>query len=334
MLVVIDDINTRAAAVLRKHGKKEFFPFVMIQPPTSDENHVKYKAALVRTIQELRNLNIKSAMNSGTDVLGKFYEVFLRYGNGAKEIGIVLTPRHVTRFAVEAVGVDHNDIVFDPACGTGGFLVAAFDRVRAAATPDQLERFKKHNLFGIETESYVAALAIVNMIFRGDGKNNIVEANCFSKFLHRATVDGSPSATYSKAPAARGSAPVHRVFMNPPFALRRSDEYEWRFVEAAMKSMEDGGLLFVIVPMSVVTEAGARGGWRRPLLKGHTILAVVSFPEELFYPVSIQTVAVILKKGSPHPKRQAVLWARVANDGFRKSKGRRLPVRGERADGP
>jgi type I restriction enzyme M protein len=103
--VLIDDINTRTKSVLGKHGKREFFPFVKIEPPTDTENHVKYKMALVRTIQSLKNLSIKSAMNSGTDVLGKFYEVFLRYGNGAKEIGIVLTPRHVTRFAVETIGV-------------------------------------------------------------------------------------------------------------------------------------------------------------------------------------------------------------------------------------
>lgn len=156
--VLIEDINTRTKSVLGKHGKREFFPFVKIEPPTDTENHAKYKTALVRTIQSLKNLSIKSAMNSGTDVLGKFYEVFLRYGNGAKEIGIVLTPRHVTRFAVETVGVKSNDIVFDPACGTGGFLVAAFDHVRRSEKPAQLEKFKLNGLFGIETDSKVAAL--------------------------------------------------------------------------------------------------------------------------------------------------------------------------------
>ena len=192
--VLIGDINSRTGDILRKHWKKEFHPFVKIEPPTNPENHVKYKAALVRTIQVLNNLNIKSAMNSGADVLGKFYEVFLKYGNGAKEIGIVLTPRHITRFAVETLGVGPKDIVLDPACGTGGFLVAAFDHVRKYASVAKIEAFKKHNLFGMEQESYVAALAIVNMIFRGDGKNNIVEANCFSKFLRQATVEGHASA--------------------------------------------------------------------------------------------------------------------------------------------
>jgi len=326
--VLIDDINARTKSVLTKHGKKEFHPFVTIQPPTSPENHVKFKSAIVGTIQELRNLNIKSAMNSGTDVLGRFYEVFLRYGNGAKEIGIVLTPRHVTRFAVEALGVSLNDLVLDPACGTGGFLVAAFDHVRSKSTKTQINRFRKHSLFGIEQESYVAALAIVNMIFRGDGKNHIVEANCFSKFLCRATVDGTATGRYTKQPPPSGEEPITRVFMNPPFALKKSDEREWGFVEAALKSMADTGLLFAIVPMSVVTEAGKEGSWRRPLLAHHTVLSVISFPEELFYPISNQTVAVILRKGVPHPAGQPVFWGRIVNDGFRKSKGKRLPVRG------
>ncbi|WP_260397078.1 class I SAM-dependent DNA methyltransferase [Variovorax sp. KBW07] len=326
--VLIGDINNRTDSALRRHGKREFHPFVRIESPTNSDSHVKYKAAIVRTIQQLQNLNIKSAMNSGTDVLGKFYEVFLRYGNGAKEIGIVLTPRHVTRFAVDTIGVSANDIVFDPACGTGGFLVAAFDHVRERTKGARLDKFKRFGLFGIEQESAIAALAIVNMIFRGDGKNNIVEANSFSKFLARDTVEGHATARYVKEPVRSGDEPVTRVFMNPPFALKKSDEHEWKFVEAALKSMADGGLLLAIVPMSVVSEGGSAGAWRRPLLASHTVVSVVSLPEELFYPVSVQSVAIVLRKGIPHDLQVPVMWARVTNDGYRKSKGKRYPIPG------
>ena len=54
--------------------------------PATSDNHLKYKVALVKTIQELNNLNIRSAMNSGADVLGEFYEVFLKYGNELKKL--------------------------------------------------------------------------------------------------------------------------------------------------------------------------------------------------------------------------------------------------------
>lgn len=220
--VLIGEINARSEAELKENGKPDFAPFVRILAPTSSTNHVKFKQALVKTILELQNLNIRSAMNSSTDVLGQFYEVFLKYGNGAKEIGIVLTPRHITRFAVEAIGVGPNDLVLDLACGTGGFLVAAFDHVRRSSTHAQLEKFKQYNLFGIEQESYVAVLAIVNMIFRGDGKHNIAEGNCFTTHIAKRTVDGHASAKFSKTSPSKGKEPITRVLMNPPFALQNS----------------------------------------------------------------------------------------------------------------
>ena len=324
--ILIGEINLRSKTQLAQNGKPDFAPFVKILPPTNTTNHVKFKYALVLTIQELLNLNIRSAMNSKTDVLGQFYEVFLKYGNGAKEIGIVLTPRHVTRFAVDAVGIGPKDVVLDPACGTGGFLVAAFDHVRRGCSPAQLEKFKEHNLFGIEQESAVALLAIVNMIFRGDGKNNIVEGNCFSTYLSEHTVKGHPSAIFTKGPPSSGSEPVTRVLMNPPFALKGSTDQERRFVSQSLSLMADGGILFSLLPMDVMFGARDDRIWRaEELLKKHTLLSVISFPAELFYPAAQkQVVGVIVKKGFPHPDKQPVFWGRVNRDGHLKVKSKRL----------
>lgn len=326
LAVLIGEINARSQNELTKHDKAEFAPFVHILPPTNKTNHVKYRAALVQTIQELLNLNIRSAMNSSTDVLGQFYEVFLKYGNGAKEIGIVLTPRHITRFAVEAIGIGPNDLVLDPACGTGGFLVAAFDHVRRHSSPKQLERFKKHNLFGVEQESYVAVLAIVNMIFRGDGKNNIIEGNCFTTYLAASTVGGQSSARYAKAPAPAGQEPITRVLMNPPFASKGALETEPKFVSRALELMADGGLLFALLPMGSMFGSGEEKTWRtHDLLLRHTLLAVISMPHELFYPAALkQVVGVVVRKGFPHPKGQPVFWGRIEEDGHVKVKSRRV----------
>jgi type I restriction-modification system DNA methylase subunit len=324
--VLIAEINARSEAVLRQHGKPDFAPFVKILPPTNTTNHVKFKAALVRTIQELHNLNIRSAMNSSTDVLGQFYEVFLKYGNGAKEIGIVLTPRHITRFGVEAIGVSSDDIVLDPACGTGGFLVAAFDHVQRNSTPQQRERFKKYNIFGIEQESAVAALAIVNMIFRGDGKNNIVEGNAFSTYLTKRSVNGHATAAYVATPPESGNEPVTRVLMNPPFALKGSTDKEYRFVSQALSTMADGKIFFCLLPLNTLFGSHDEKVWRRDeLLAKHTLLAVITLPEKLFYPAALkQVAAVIIKKGVPHPPTQSVFWAMIAKDGHILSKSKRL----------
>jgi len=321
--VLIAEINARAKRLLTTEGKPEFISYISIPLPSTEDNHFKFKTAIVQTIQELRKLNIRSAMNSGTDVLGKFYEVFLKYGNGAKEIGVVLTPRHVTEFAVDVCGMTAQDVVFDPTCGTGGFLVAAFDAVKKVSSDAQVRKFKVNHILGIEQDPEVVALAMVNMIFRGDGKNKIIEGNCFQKHIISGD-HGGPQ--YSKTAPTSEQAAVTRVLMNPPFALRKSDDKEFKFVEHALKQMQEGGILFAILPYASMVRPGIYKNWRKnSLLRNNTLLSVITFHRELFYPADIYPIAIFVKKGQPHPSDFGVLWLRALNDGLLKHKRKRLP---------
>ena len=145
--LLIGDINNRAASILRAQGKLGFEEHIRIPIPAAKDNHVKYRRALVGALQELRGLNIHSAMKSGVDWLGTFYEVFLKYARWAQDLGVVLTPRHITRFAARTIGIGPHDIVFDPTCGTGGFLVAAFEEVKRSCSAEQIEEFKRQFCF-------------------------------------------------------------------------------------------------------------------------------------------------------------------------------------------
>ena len=297
--IMIEDINNRAKALLRSYGKSNFFGEIQIHLPTSDDNHVKHKKALIDTIDVLRGLNIASAINSGRDVLGQFYEGFLKYANDAKELGIVLTPRHITSFAAKVVDVQSNNVVFDPACGTGGFLVAALDKVRRDI--GNIDEFKQGNLHGIEQDPLIAALAIVNMIFRGDGSSNILEG------------DGLKTDPNCKP---------DKCLLNPPFAL--DTEFEWMFVERALTVMKPGGLLFGVLPTSTMMSAQdsrKEFTWRTSMLKKHRLIAVVKLPEDLFYPhVSKGTCGVLIRAHVPHKiDSDKVFWA-VMDDGHQRTK--------------
>jgi hypothetical protein len=116
--------------------------------------------------------------------------------------------------------------------------------------------------------------------------------------------------------------------MNPPFALKGSLDQEYRFVSRALSFMADGGLLFSLLPLDAMFGTHEEKTWRvNELLAKHTLLAVISFPDESFYPAAQkQVVGIIVKKGIPHPKEQAVFWARIAHDGHVKLKSRRLPA--------
>jgi type I restriction enzyme M protein len=324
--ILIQSINLRVDLMLKKHGKQDFARYIKIDLPSSEDNHVKFKAAIVKTIQELLELNIRSAMKSGKDVLGKFYEVFLKYGNGAKEIGIVLTPRHLTRYAAEILQITEHDLVYDPTCGTGGFLVAALDEVkRNCKDAKKFELFKKYGIYGIEEQDPVVALALVNMIFRGDGKNNIIEGNCFNKWLNLIEEKGLPIAEYLDGDSEDRIPPITKVLMNPPFAQKGSQKKEYHYVQQALNQMQEEGILFAILPMSVLLKGGEELNWRKEyLLRNHTVLSVVTFPEDVFYPVGVRTLGIFIKKGIPHNQTKAVFWAKINSDGFIKSKGKRL----------
>jgi type I restriction-modification system DNA methylase subunit len=318
--VLIDNINSRVKAILKKHDKLNFANFIKIDEPSSSDNHIKVKEAIKETYQSLLNLNIRSAMNSGKDVLGKFYEVFLKYGNGAKDIGIVLTPRHITKFASEVLDITSKDLVLDVACGTGGFLVSAFDEVRKKTKDkDDFENFRLNGMYGIEEQDSIISLAIVNMIFRGDGKNNMIEGNCFRKWLNAKTVGKKYFAEYMAEDFEKRIAPITKVMMNPPFALKKGDEKEYKFIEHALKQMEDGGLLFAVLPISVLVESEIKTWRKEILLKNNTLLAVVTFPEDLFNPsANVGTLGLFIKKGTAHNfKKDKVYFARCIEDGFK-----------------
>lgn len=329
---LVENVNAYIKKKLRDVEKENFFDFIKLELPPTKENHIKYRSAIIETIKELSTLDIQNAMSSGKDILGEFYEKFLKYGNGAKEIGIVLTPRHVTEFAVDVVGVTNNDYIFDPTCGTSGFLVAGFDHIKSSSNEEQINNFKNNHIFGIEQDDEVVALALVNMIFRGDGRNHMQGGNCFQYNIEQTVIDDEKTGKFA---TRNNQAPkkllITKVLMNPPFALKKGDEKERDFIDYALSQMQDNGILFAIVPISIMVEGKSGTTWREQLLENNTLLSVVTLPEELFYPVAVGTVGVFIKKGIKHDyKNQNVYFARAATDGYRKKKGKRIKSEKER----
>lgn len=330
---LVNSVNNLIEKKLRDVYKENFFNFLKLELPPSRENHIKYRNAIKESIKELEALDIKNAMASWKDILWEFYEKFLKYGNWAKEIWIVLTPRHITEFAVEVLDVSYNDFVFDPTCWTWGFLVSSFDHIKKTANDEQIDKFKQHNLFGIEQDDEVVALALVNMIFRWDGRNNMSEWNCFQKNIEQTIKDWNQTWEFKKRVANEITKKpvITKVLMNPPFALKKWDEKERHFINHALSQMQDWWTLFALIPISVMVEWWWWKDWRKELLENNSLLSIVTFPDDLFYPVSVWTVWVFLRKWIPHNfENQNVYFARCITDGFRKKKWKRITDKKER----
>jgi hypothetical protein len=261
-----------------------------------------------RVVAILRRLNVRSVLQTDTDFLGLFYEAFLRYGYDNNALGIVFTPRHVTRFCVELLEPDARDRVIDIASGTGGFLVAAFDAMIGTAASPKARTKVKESIAGFETNPTVWALSVLNMFFRGDGKSNIKLASCF-------------------APDSREevSGKFTMGFLNPPFS--QDEEPECDFLDAAMDALEPDGELASIVYAGVFADDHHRE-WRKGFLARHTLIAMISMPEDLFYPTAAPTTIMVARAHRPQDPEAKVMMARVWNDGFAKLKSRRVEVPG------
>ncbi len=268
----------------------------------SDYNRLSPHVA--RIVHLLRGLNIRAVLQTDTDFLGLFYEAFLRYGYDNNALGIVFTPRHITRFCAALVNVRPTDKVIDLACGTGGFLVAAFDIMMASAHgPKAIQKVKK-SLFGFDTNPTIWALATLNMFFRGDGKTHIENQSCFEQDSRNSVED-----SFTKA------------FLNPPFS--QEGEPERDFIDASMHALEPEGLFAVVVKAGIFADDD-HSAWRREFTRNHTVLGMISLPEDLFYPTAAPTSILIAKAHVSHPNDSIVFMARIWNDGFEKLKGRRV----------
>ncbi|MCM1082803.1 MAG: N-6 DNA methylase [Clostridium sp.] len=257
----------------------------------------------------LKKLNIKSILQTDTDFLGLLYEAFIRYGYDNNSLGIVFTPRHITKYCAELIDVTAKDKVIDIACGSGGFLVASFDRMvktsKKMGIPAEIIR---ESLYGFDTNPTVWSLAALNMFFRGDGKSHIENASCFDKQIQK-----NVNNMFTKA------------LLNPPFS--QAEEPERDFISMAMNTLQTMGLMAVVVKSGIFADDD-NAQWRNKFLKTHTVLGLISLPGDLFYPTAVDTTIMIAQAHRPQMKTDKVFMAKVWNDGFKKLKGKRVEAEG------
>ena len=275
----------------------------------AEADYSRLASKMGRIIFILKTLNIKSILQTDTDFLGLLYEAFIRYGYDNNSLGIVFTPRHITRFCAELIDVTAEDNVIDIACGSGGFLVASFDRMlstyKEMGIPYNVIR---ESIYGFDTNPTVWALAALNMFFRGDGKSNIENASCFDE-------------NSKKAVAGR----FKKALLNPPFS--QEEEPERDFIDIAMKALQTLGLMAVVVKSGIFADDD-NSLWRNSFLKEHTLLGMISLPGDLFYPTAVDTTIMIAQAKRPQESSDNVFMAKIWNDGYKKLKWKRVETIG------
>lgn len=248
--------------------------------------------------------------NQSIDVLGEFYHEFIRYSGGdGSGLGIVLTPQHLTEFMARVSQLSAKDVVLDPCCGTGSFLVTAMSMMTKQATASEIEHIKQNQLYGFELQSELSTLAISNMIVRHDGKSNIYAGDCFSE--EAATI-------MSRAKATIG-------LMNPPYSQEKKKidadktANEMKFVLRLLSMLQPGGRAAVVVPVACALGNKFKEE-RRQLLQNHTLDAVFSMPNDIFYPTATNICVMVWIAHRPHRANYKTFFGFCKDDGFEKRK--------------
>ncbi|MCR4407074.1 MAG: N-6 DNA methylase [Anaerolineae bacterium] len=273
----------------------------------------------------------------GADVKGTIYESIL--GNTFRgELGQFFTHRSIVAFMVRFVGIDAEKVVYDPSCGSGGFLIMCAKIIREQTQraqpnlpPQEMERilkeYSRRCLIGTEINERTARVARLNLLMHGLDYSNIFTVNALK----------TEESTNERLKALVGENTVDVVFANPPFAGYEKDPAvlskfelgqngrgrvssvtrEVLFIERIIQVLKNGGVAGIVIPQGIFTNRNL--AHVRDYIRRHTqILAVIELPDWAFIPsgTSVRGSLLFIRKLAQVPEDYNIFMKRVEHIGF------------------
>lgn len=270
------------------------------------------------------------------DSKGRAFETFMgSFFRG--DFGQYFTPRTIVKFIVDTLPINHNSLVLDTSCGSGGFLLNALDKVRKQASeyypnyktdPKESNQhykhwhdFAKNNLFGIEINEQIARTAKMNMIIHDDGHTNVIASDGLRDSSHLITKTNNHGFAYNhfdfiitNPPFGSVIKQTEQAYMNQyGFAMKAKDwlnpkskatpretqDTEILFIEQCHRFLTEGGYLAIVVPDGILTNSSQQYV-RDDIEEKYRILAVVSLPQTAFKATGagVKSSILFLKKHS------------------------------------
>lgn len=231
------------------------------------------------------------------DVKGAIYESILEKNGQDKKSGAgqYFTPRSLISAMVDVTRPQIGETVCDPACGTGGFLLAAYDYMKGQSSDKEKRDFlREKSLHGYDNTALVVTLASMNLYLHGIGTDR-------SPILCQDSLEKSPSVL------------VDVILANPPFGTRpsgsveinRDDFYvetknnQLNFLQHMMVMLKNGGRAAVVLPDNVLFEGGAGEIIRKKLLTEFNLHTILRLPTGIFYAQGVKANVLFFSKGAP-----------------------------------
>lgn len=290
------------------------------QDPDVFTETIKIPDAILQTVvSHLESINLAA---TDLDVKGMAFEQFMD-GFFKGDFGQYFTPRELIGFCISVVQPSDGDLVLDPACGSGGFLLHALDAVIREASgyydPGSVEHYRhwhefaKTKLFGIEINDEIARVAKMNMIIHDDGHSNVIGFDALEPAAKLTTInpqltDEKFSLVLTNPPFGAALSKAERPYLSE-FELaqkmsenavkeRETQRIEILFLERIWRFLIPGiGRAVVVVPDSILTNESLQyvRDW---LLQHYRVFCVVSLPVGAFTHIgtSVKTSILFLQR--------------------------------------
>lgn len=277
----------------------------------------------------VNKLQIIDLSSSSRDVKGLAFQKFV-HSKQRGERGQFFTPDQIIKLCVEIIQPTYNDIMLDPACGSGGFLSESmkyvFNHSLKNRTEDEKRKYVKNNLFGIEINSMIARMAKMRMILEGDGYSNIITSDSLANWDN---LNHDISKTNGQLRDYQYYFDI--IMTNPPFGTQGKisnenilQEYELSFkpqgqegkknkisgqvpdilfIERSLNFLKEGGKLAIVLPNGDLENSSL--DYVREFIKDKTdLLVVIKLPTETFIPfgTGVKTSILFLQKKGGHIK--------------------------------
>lgn len=250
---------------------------------------------------------------NGEDVMGIFFNEFNRYKKKS-ESGQVFTPDHITSLMYRLIEVNKDDIILDGACGSGAFLVKSMCNMineAGGVNTNKAKSIKQNQLYGIEFDREIFALACANMLIHKDGKTNLEQLDTRTEKACRWIKYENPEEKNDEKLIERK---ITKVLMNPPFERKYGC---LKIVENILDNVPQHTMCAFILPDKKLEKDNSAS-----ILKHHQLQKIVKLPEKVFSE-GVTTSVFIFEAGIPQNNKE-IFACYIKDDGLEtvKNQGR------------
>ena len=278
---------------------------------TGNYNYMKSGIHLRQVINKLNEIDFNNSKDK--QVFGQIYETFLSELQSAGTLGEFYTPRAITELLTEFTAPIKGEKVLDPACGTGGFLTAALEHLKAKASSVAERDAIQSNVMGWEYKPLPYLLGNTNLILHDINLPNIKYGDSLAK----------PLTEY------RQKDRVDVILTNPPFGGVVSNNNEnnfpqtYRTKESAdlflilmIHLLKNGGRASIVLPDGSLTGDGVKQRIRQKLLEDCNLHTIIRLPNSVFQPyASVATNLLFFTKGEP--TKNVWYWEHKLPEGYK-----------------